>query len=589
MSNLSSFSLPPVYDNPAGWGPASTQAPESFKEIPYALFSKSDKVSRAANWVNPGDQRDQRDGRNRGRRDFVQQTYGSNSASAFAYQAEEDEKSFSLVDHRGMMAKKAPGRGGFGGFGGRGGRGGFGGGARGGGMQRLGRGGGRGGAFGGRGGGRGGAFGGRGGFRRRYGGWRDADKNVNRMASVKPTEEWELVQEIEFNRMEGLSFLAEEAKDIGWYGKVGVYDHLFDRVSTKMERPLRASGAVRYNVTASEDPVLANVSEADDAVKVFATDSVLATLMAATVSASAWDVVVNRVGDKLYLDKRDGGPLDFPSVNENADEPPADATDKERPINSAPMLASEARDINRNFIRQLTSKDSIDYGNENPFNQSAGDGDALDDAAYRYRLLDFSAKKARAAAGEDSDEDSAPADQGPRCLVAVRTEISGVIRGASANKLMFIRALTQHDVTATGAGGALDWRKKLDTQRGAVIGTEMSNNSSKLARWAFQAILAGAHQLRIGFVSRVSSRDRTRHTILGSQPYNPSDFVAQLGLDEFKAWGIVKVLIDYCLNLDEGRYVIMRDPNKPLILIYAVPPTTFDDGEDEAEQAAGNA
>ncbi|KAJ2759845.1 hypothetical protein IWQ56_005633, partial [Coemansia nantahalensis] len=398
--------------------------------------------------------------------------------------------------------------------------------------------------------------------------------------------DWELVQEIEFNRMEGLSFLAEEAKDIGWYGKVGVYDHVFDRVSTKLERPLRAAGAVRYNVTASEDPVLAKVSEADDEVKVFATDSVLATLMAATVSASAWDVVVNRVGDKLYLDKRDGGPLDFPSVNENADEPPADATDKERPINSAPMLASEARDINRNFIRQLTAKDSIAYDNENPFNQSATDGDALDDAAYRYRLLDFSAKKA-GANEHDSDEPSA-ADQGPRCLVAVRTEISGVIRGASAsaNRLMFIRALTQHDVAATGAGGALDWRQKLDTQRAAVVGTEMSNNSSKLARWAFQAILAGAHQLRIGFVSRVSTRDRTRHTILGSQPYNPSDFVVQLGLDEFKAWGIVKVLIDYCLGLDEGRYVIMRDPNKPLILIYAVPPTTFDDGEDDLESAA---
>ncbi|KAJ2789761.1 hypothetical protein H4R21_006667, partial [Coemansia helicoidea] len=112
MSNLSSFSLPPVHDNPAGWGPAGTQTPEGFAEIPYALFSKGDKVSRAANWVNPDGQRDQRDGRGRGRRDYVQQTYGSNSASAFAYQAEEDEKSFSLVDHRGMMAKKVPTRGG---------------------------------------------------------------------------------------------------------------------------------------------------------------------------------------------------------------------------------------------------------------------------------------------------------------------------------------------------------------------------------------------------------------------------------------------------------------------------------------------
>jgi translation initiation factor 3 subunit D len=38
----------------------------------------------------------------------------------------------------------------------------------------------------------------------------------------------------------------------------------------------------------------------------------------------------------------------------------------------------------------------------------------------------------------------------------------------------------------------------LDTQRGAVVTTEMKNNSCKLARWAIQSILAGADQMKLG-------------------------------------------------------------------------------------------
>ena len=41
---------------------------------------------------------------------------------------------------------------------------------------------------------------------------------------------------------------------------------------------------------------------------------------------------------------------------------------------------------------------------------------------------------------------------------------------------------------------------KLDSQRGAVVATEMKNNSAKLSKWTVQSILAGAEQLKIGYV-----------------------------------------------------------------------------------------
>lgn len=38
---------------------------------------------------------------------------------------------------------------------------------------------------------------------------------------------------------------------------------------------------------------------------VFATDAILATLMSCTRSVYSWDIVVQRVGSKLFFDKRD--------------------------------------------------------------------------------------------------------------------------------------------------------------------------------------------------------------------------------------------------------------------------------------------
>jgi translation initiation factor 3 subunit D len=49
--------------------------------------------------------------------------------------------------------------------------------------------------------------------------------------------------------------------------------------------------------------------------------------------------------------------------------------------------------------------------------------------------------------------------------------------------------------------GGVDWRSKLDSQRGAVLATELKNNSCKIAKWTASAILAGSDILKFGFVS----------------------------------------------------------------------------------------
>lgn len=46
------FEVPNVIENEEGWGPCSV--PEQYKDVPYAPFSKNDKVGKASDWMNSG-------------------------------------------------------------------------------------------------------------------------------------------------------------------------------------------------------------------------------------------------------------------------------------------------------------------------------------------------------------------------------------------------------------------------------------------------------------------------------------------------------------------------------------------------------
>ena len=235
----------------------------------------------------------------------------------------------------------------------------------------------------------------------------------------------------------------------------------------------------------------------------YTTDVILSVLMCAPRSVYPWDIVIVREGDKLYLDKRDGGPFDTVTVNENAADPPQDPTTATNPnnpnekvaqpetpsINTATSLSLEATYINQNFGFQSVIENppppSVDFAKPNPF-YGAGETEPLASCGYRYRVFDMSVSE---------EED---------VKICVRTEVDAYMPGQgspqSGQGLVTIRALNEFDSRAQGAGGAPEWRAKLDSQRGAVVSTEMKNNSCKLAKWTVQSVLAGAEALKIGYV-----------------------------------------------------------------------------------------
>ncbi|GJJ68553.1 translation initiation factor 3 subunit D [Entomortierella parvispora] len=568
---MSSFILPKVSDTVSGWGPAGLSA--QFADIPYAPYSKADKLGRIADWSAPegtqgkdnrggaGDQRGGRAGFRNFRDNYV--PFGSNAANAFNYQHTEDEASFSVVDNRSGAQKKITGfksasgqRGGRGGFRQQGGqqRGTF---------QRLGANrGGFGGARQQQGGQRGG--------RRGYNNWRDFDRNQRvRDASVKVGAEWNMLEEIEFSRLNKLQFEVNDPEDIALHGAVATYDKAYDRVNTKQEKILQQVDRERDNVTTSEDPILSNLASqpaAENEQRVFATDSIISVLMTASRSVYPWDIVINRTADKVVFDTREGSQVDYVSVNENSSDPPMDTGDKDN-INSPSALSLEATYINTNFAAQVVNGEQVvDLANPNPFYGAEEESVPL--VGYRYRKFDLSTI--------EEEEIS----------LFVRTEVDAVVKSASGeDSYITLKALNEFDTRAQGAGGAMEWRQKLDSQRGAVVATEMKNNSCKLARWVVQSMLAGADHLKLGFVSRTNPKDPARHAILGTQICRPKEFASQMNLQITNGWGIVKTVVDLALKLPEGKYVLVKDPNKPVIRLYSVPKDTFEEAEEENEEA----
>lgn len=68
--------------------------------------------------------------------------------------------------------------------------------------------------------------------------------------------------------------------------------------------------------------------------------------------------------------------------------------------------------------------------------------------------------------------------------------------------------------------------------------------------------------LLCSYVSRYHVKDSARHVILGTQQFKPNEFASQINLSMENAWGILRCVIDICRKLDEGKYLILKDPNK---------------------------
>ena len=168
-----------------------------------------------------------------------------------------------------------------------------------------------------------------------------------------------------------------------------------------------------------------------------------------------------------------------------------------------------------------------EFGVGNPFAQ---EGEEVASVAYRYRKF---------AVSEDIN-------------MLVRCQIDGVVdpkEGETEKQFMTTMALNEFDPKATG----VDWRRKLEAQRGAVLANELKNNSNKLGRWTTRSILAGADVMKLGFVSRTNPAQKWQHQILSSQFYKPREFARQINLNLDNMWGILRYVVDLVRKQEQGK------------------------------------
>ncbi|XP_014671449.1 PREDICTED: eukaryotic translation initiation factor 3 subunit D-like [Priapulus caudatus] len=283
------FIPPKIQDNPSGWGPCAV--PDQFKDMPYQPFYKADRLGKASDWT--GSTYTDKRYTNRYQSQF-------SSANQYAYYHEEDESSFQLVDTSKVqrpMYQRGRGR-----------------------FQRR-------------------------DFRRererrdqkaanslqvlsktqksrerdrqrqmkkwqkQYGvrqkfDNRGQNQQKSRDASVQIRAEWKVVEEMDFPRLSKLNLPNLEApKDVMCCGSLEYYDKPIDRVNTRTERKLQRVNRIFHKVTTTDDPVIRQLAKTEG--NVFATDAIVATLMTCARSVYSWDIVVQRVGNKLFFDKRE--------------------------------------------------------------------------------------------------------------------------------------------------------------------------------------------------------------------------------------------------------------------------------------------
>ena len=403
--------------------------------------------------------------------------------------------------------------------------------------------------------------------------WQTQAAPMNRDWSITPKSEYELIREIPLVQLGRLNLDASlvKSEDIVWCGELRDYDKSYERIFAKsggkdLSRSAIDNNLSFYNPTSLQDHILEQLaertaaalenSEISRSTVVACTDKVLAALMNAHRSVNSWDVVVTRMGNTIFLDKRDGSPLEYQTVNECAFEPPTDEPANQEPVtlaNTARRLATEATLINQAFSQHILSGPTETLTHPNPF---AEEGEKVATGAYRYRKFVLPGK----ATGVDRD-----------LVFVVRGEVNAKqVESNGDKKFVALRALNEY---LPNAGNS--WRNRLDMQRGGILATEIKNNSFKFGRWVAEAAISGCESIKLGYVSRKRADATNSHSILNVQNLKTAEISTQIGFSLGAGWAAVNALVELVLSLPEesstGRYLIVRDPKKSALRLYAVP------------------
>ncbi len=327
-----------------------------------------------------------------------------------------------------------------------------------------------------------------------------------------------------------LVFDPEEPQLVASCGRVPLYNKTFDKLTTKTPKSLFIDDSVSIPAYCSlaDDSIIECLAE-EGVAAVFASDLAAALLMAAPRTVNPWDLQVSwkTVNGKqvMLLDQRPDAQLHMTPVGESLsaefiEDSAALTTEATKIISSLPALISTEKEF-------IPLSDSNDSATE----------------AYKYFKWGL---------GEDK-------------AIVIRSALNCGSRVAGKEMVGLLRGLFDCSGlvdSSMRSVNLLDWRSKLDYQRGAVLAGEIKNNNATIARWVFQAELAQADVIKLAYVSRVTPKDRIRHELLALQDLEPHELAVQMSLDSANGFGILKALVDLLTQTEGRNVIILRDPIK---------------------------
>lgn len=348
------------------------------------------------------------------------------------------------------------------------------------------------------------------------------------------------MEEVEFTRISKLQFDPDVPELLASGGSVAFYNKAFDRLTTKSSKLVNAESSNNATyLQLSADPMIAKLASQIEGTVAFMSDAAAALLMATPRTVHPWDLVAKRISSNaVIIDQREdiqssNFPIDHVLVSETANEPPVDEREA---FNSAYNLATEATRINNLVPSIICSSDAQSFNLGNDCSAPTG-------TAYKYFKWTMSEGK----------------------YLVIRSMVNAAARIGSEENLILVRSLLEFD--SSRSGNNLDWRSKLDNQRGAILANEIKNNNAIIARWVFQAYLAQVDNIKLAYVSRVSPKDRVRHELLALQDIEPNELATQMNLDTANGFGILKALFDL-LTKSQDTITLVRDPVKPILRLY---------------------
>eukprot|EP01029_Cantina_marsupialis_P015949 TRINITY_DN3534_c0_g1_i1.p1 TRINITY_DN3534_c0_g1~~TRINITY_DN3534_c0_g1_i1.p1 ORF type:complete len:554 (+),score=186.49 TRINITY_DN3534_c0_g1_i1:44-1663(+) len=388
---------------------------------------------------------------------------------------------------------------------------------------------------------------------------RERKAYVNREATVNVKGSWNCIEQAELVDMRKYKATeVPEASTLLECGRIHKYNETLAKITPNKVVPLVDDKFTRFQVLTLGDPYFEKLAGEEDGSmgNVFVPDSILSHIMTAPRSVNPWDCEIIYVDGKIVFD---GTPDQFcmyttqetggMSVPESRDHP-----------NHPTNLTTEATLINHCFSSQsLSDKIVEEKPYPNPFLEDCEEDQEPAPILYRYRRFKL---------GQND--------------IVVRTECHATCKAMGKNKQIYCTLHALNEVEARNKANA--WSKRLATKPGSVVADEIKNNNHKVSKWVSMSMLSGAEEMKIAFVSRKVMRDNQNHVIMGVHTARPHQLATQVGLTQSNMWGIIEHILKLVRANGEGKYVLMRDPNKPLMRLYKTDDDESDSDEEESSE-----